>query len=267
VGRIAWDGLRAGLEAARVLKYGAPTTWGGGARRRASLGYFTPDEVYEALVGQFVRAGTAWVDVGGGRDVFPHNPRLARLLAGRCGRLVGVDPSDTIEENPFVHERVRCPVEEYRSSEPFDLATLRMVAEHIERPEPAVASLARLVRPGGLVVVYTINLWAPVPVLTALVPFRFHHRLKKLLWNTEEKDTFPVSYKMNTRRRLEALFRAGGFTERAFLYLDDCRTFHRFAPLHFLELSLWKVLNTLGVHYPETCLLGVYQRLPQPSAA
>src|SRR5260370_19235869 len=101
-----------------------------------------------------------------------------------------------------------------------------MGAQHFERPEAAVASLSRLVRPGGAVVVYTVNRWAPVPLATALVPFRLHHAFKRLLWSTEEKDTFPVAYIMNTRTHLLELFRAGGFRDRHFRYLDDCSQFH-----------------------------------------
>jgi SAM-dependent methyltransferase len=251
----------AAVELAFRMKHGDLRTMGPAPRRRAAFGYFTPDDIYEALVAYFVQEGTAWIDVGGGRDVFPSNPGLARVLAQRCRTLVGIDPSDTIDENPFVHERVKLPIEDYDSPRRFDLATLRMVAEHLDRPEAAVASLARLIRPRGAVVVYTVNRWAPVPFATALVPFRLHHAFKRFLWSTEEKDTFPVAYLMNTRARLAALFRASGFREKYFRYLDDCRTFHQFPILNCIELAFWRVLNALGVHYPETCLLGVYERL------
>jgi SAM-dependent methyltransferase len=257
----ALDGSRPSIQLAFRLKHGDPVNMGPAPRRRAALGYFTPDDVYEGLVAHLVREGSAWIDVGGGRDLFPGNPELARLLARRCRRLVGVDPSANIDENPFVHERARCAIEDYRDAEAFDLATLRMVAEHIDRPAAAVAALARLVRPGGTVVVYTINRWSPVPVLTALVPFRLHHAFKRVLWQTEEKDTFPVAYRLNTRSSLARYFRAGGFRERCFAYLDDCRTLHRFPAFNYLELLLWRVLNRVGTRYPETCLLGVYERL------
>ena len=90
------------------LKYGDPATgWGPQMRMRA--GYFNPDDHYEALVAGLVRPQTVWLDVGCGRDIFPSNRALARLLADRCRRLVGFDPDVTIEENPFIHERRGCP--------------------------------------------------------------------------------------------------------------------------------------------------------------
>jgi 2-polyprenyl-3-methyl-5-hydroxy-6-metoxy-1,4-benzoquinol methylase len=251
---------RAELETVFRQKHGDPTKTGWGPRTRFSFSYFTPDEYYEAVVSKLVASGCSWVDVGGGRDVFPDNPALATELAARYRRLAAVDPSDTVEENQFAHQRVRARIEDFTSSEPFDLATLRMVAEHIDVPEQSVASLARLVKPKGMVVVYTVNKWSLISLASWLTPFRLHHAVKHLLWKTEEKDTFPVVYKMNTRRRLQVLFHQAGFREQHFAYLDDCRTFHRFRVLNYLEMSLWRVLQTVGCHYPETCLLGVYQR-------
>jgi SAM-dependent methyltransferase len=244
------------------MKYGDPAAAGPSPRRRFRVGYFTPDDVYECLVAQLVTERTAWLDVGGGRDVFPSNPGLAQILADRCAVLVGVDPSENLNENPFVHERAVTAIEDFESERTYDLATLRMVAEHITAPEAAVASLARLVRPGGKVVVYTVNRWSPVSVLAWLIPFHLHHPLKRVFWNTEERDTFPVAYRMNTRKDLAQLFRRGGFRECHFAYLDDCRTFYRFPLLNGMELSVWRLLKGMGLNYPENCLLGVYERLP-----
>src|SRR5205823_1821215 len=100
---------------------------GWGVRRRQRFGFFTPDDHYEALVRRLVRPGTRWLDVGGGSSVFPHNPALARELAVTAGLLVGVDPSDNIHANPFVHERQQCLIEDYQTLHQFDLSTFRMV--------------------------------------------------------------------------------------------------------------------------------------------
>jgi hypothetical protein len=135
-----------------------------------------------------------------------------------------------------------------------------MVAEHIADPEAAVTALARLTKPGGRVVVYTINRWSPVPIITWLTPYRLHHLPKRLLWGADPKDTFPVAYRMNTRGELRRLFERHSFRESEFGYLDDCRTFAGIRALLNLELGLWRCFRALGVTYPENCLLGVYER-------
>jgi 2-polyprenyl-3-methyl-5-hydroxy-6-metoxy-1,4-benzoquinol methylase len=251
---------RADLERVFRAKHGNLAKTGWSPRTRFRYGYFTPDDHYEAVVANLVKDGCAWIDVGGGRTIFPDNQALAQVLTERSALVVGVDPSDTVNENQLVHRRTVSTIEDYVSEQRFDLATLRMVAEHIEKPDAAVASLARLVRPAGKVVVYTINQWSPVSIASWITPFSLHHPIKRLLWNTEEKDTFPVSYKMNSRKQLSALFQRHGFKECYFTYLDDCRTFHCFRVLSTFELCLWRLLAALGINYPENCLLAVYER-------
>lgn len=241
-------------------KYGTPPNCGPKPQRRLDFGYFSPDDYYEATVEKLVTSGCNWLDVGSGRDVFPMNPELARKLADRAGCLVGVDPSPNIHENPFVHERFQGMIEQYQADRSFDLITLRMVAEHISNPVVAVAKMAELLKPGGTLVVYTINLWTPIALAAWLIPFQLHHPIKKLFWFTQKQDTFPVSYRMNTRSSLSRIMTKEGLKEDAFLYLDDCRTLFRFEKLHYAELRLWKIFRALGVTYPENCLLGIYRK-------
>ena len=251
------------LHALFARKYGAGPALGRGPRMRLRFHYFTPDDMYEATVARLVTPGCAWLDVGCGRDLLPGNEPLARELAARCGRLTGVDPSDNIEENPLLHERAKVPFEDFQSSQRFDLVTFRMVVEHVERPAAVMEALVRLVKPGGRVVVYTVNKWSPVPVVARVVPFQAHHAFKAFLWRTEERDTFPVAYVMNTRGQLKRLFHGAGFEEMRFSYLDDCRTFARFPILNRAELTLRTLLRKCALPYPENCLLGVYERRGQ----
>ena len=143
---------------------------------------------------------------------------------------------------------------------PFDLATLRMVAEHVTDPGAVVGALARLVKPGGRVVVFTVDLWSPITLVSRAVPFGLHYPVKKLLWGGEERDTFPTAYRMNTRRDLKRLFARGGFGEEAFAWLDDCSAFARFPVLNTIEMTARNALRKVALRYPECNLLGVYRR-------
>ncbi len=242
------------------LRYGPAERLGWSPRLRRRFGYCNPDEWYEATLFDLVDARTDWLDVGCGRDLFPSNPRGAKVLAGRCRLLVGLDPSDNIDDNPLIHERAKCRLEEYQPDRWFDLITLRMVAEHIAEPAASVAALARLAKPGGLVVVYTVAKFSPVTLVSAMTPLRVHHLLKRLLWRTEERDTFPTVYRMNTRRALGRLFGAAGFREESFRLLDDCRTFGRWKALTILELVAWKGLRGVGLRYPDACILALFRK-------
>src|SRR6267154_2272028 len=96
------------LEQLVVQKYGIErgevTGWG--PRQRSRFGYYLPGDVYEALIRRLVFPGCSWIDVGGGHQVFPDNPRLATELVSRCSTVVAVDPSPNVHENVYVHHRV-----------------------------------------------------------------------------------------------------------------------------------------------------------------
>ena len=244
-----------------VLKHGALETTGWAPRRRLRFGYHPPADHYETLINKLVTEYTDWIDVGGGGALFPNNETLARVLSERARRLVGVDPSDNIDTNSFLHEHVKCRIQEYKTNEQFDLATLRMVAEHIMYPTSVIRALNRLLRHSGVVVVFTVNRWSPVTMVSRLLPFALHHPVKKIFWGSEEKDTFPTVYKMNTRKHLKKLFADNGFEEKLFAYLDDLSVFGRFKLLNYAELFMWQILKGLRLSYLENCLLGVYEKI------
>ncbi|MBN9122779.1 MAG: methyltransferase domain-containing protein [Planctomycetes bacterium] len=244
-----------------ALKYGDPAATGPNPRRRLAHNYFLPSDVYEAAVANAVFPGCDWLDVGGGSSPFPDNPKLAEQLAARAGRFVGVDPSPNVFDNPYTREKHQQLIEGYTAPAPFDLATLRMVAEHVTDPDAVVGALARLIRPGGRVIVLTVDLWSPITLASRAAPFDLHYPVKKFLWGGEEKDTFPTAYKMNTRRELKKLFGRGGFREAEFAWVDDCVALSRFPRLNALELAARNLLRAVSLRYPECNLLGIYVRL------
>ncbi|MBB1125370.1 class I SAM-dependent methyltransferase [Thiospirillum jenense] len=242
-------------------KFNEVANLGWGPKLRLRFNYFTPDEYYEAQVVKLISPQTKWLDVGCGRHIFPSNQALAQQLAARAKLLFGVDPDENIKDNPLIHQHFQGALEEFFTTKTFDLITLRMVAEHIANPEAALNKLAELTHVGAVVVIYTPNLHAPMSYFARLTPLKIHHFFKKILWRTEKRDTFPVQFKMNTRKNLFKLFQHHHFKEVHFTYLDDCRTFSRFFFLNYMELLLMKGLRQLGLRYPENCLLGVYQKI------
>ena len=243
-----------------LTKYGDPETTGWSPRRRLKFGYYQPSDIYEATIDKLIKNDTNWLDVGGGRAVFPSNPKLSRILSKRCKKLTAVDPSENVWENPFAHEKVQSMFEEYSTEDKFDLATFRMVAEHVVNPDSVLTKLSEVMSPSGIVVIYTINKFSPIPLITYFTPFSIHFKIKKFFWGGEEKDTFPVAYKMNTRKELKIQFLKHGFSEEYFQYLSDLSAFSRFSSLNYLELSVWKLLEYFNIRYPENNLLGIYRK-------
>lgn len=239
-------------------KYGDPESTGWSPGRRYRMGYTLAGDVYEATIDNLIDDNTKWMDVGGGRSIFPHNELLSKRLSEKCQSLVSVDPSTNVFDNPYCHKAVRCTIEDFETTEKFDLITLRMVAEHIASPEKVVYKLKKLLSKNGMVVIYTINKNSPIPVITRLTPFSWHFRLKKMFWGGEEKDTFPVQYKMNSKIELDEIFFENNFKSVDFRYLDDVSVTISMKYLNYFEMLIWKLFNSFGITYPENNIFAVY---------
>jgi 2-polyprenyl-6-hydroxyphenyl methylase/3-demethylubiquinone-9 3-methyltransferase len=106
-------------------------------------------------------AGAEVLDVGCGGGI------LAEALAREGARVLGVDLAPAALATARLHaleagvalEYREVPVETLAAERPasFDLVTCMEMLEHVPDPQAVVAALARLVRPGGDVVVSTIN--------------------------------------------------------------------------------------------------------------
>jgi 2-polyprenyl-3-methyl-5-hydroxy-6-metoxy-1,4-benzoquinol methylase len=231
---------------------------------RLNWNYFLPSDYYEAIVDQLVtESTTTWLDVGGGRDIFPENTPLAIQLSKRCKLLFGIDPCENILQNKYVHDRQMCLLEDSNLDAKFDLVTARMVAEHVENPEAFVDAIFRNLESFGIVVIFTVDYWSVAPLVARFTPMWFHHFVKKWLWGSAEEDTFPVVYKMNTRRQLSTLFSRRGFQELSYSSLDDLSGFSMSSSILRISLACRRILKLIGLPFlpfPDRCILAVYQK-------
>ncbi|MFN6137232.1 MAG: class I SAM-dependent methyltransferase [Planctomycetota bacterium] len=227
---------------------------------RRRFGFYTPNEKYEAIINRLLRPDDHWLDLGGGRSLFPQNPKLALSLSQRCSRVVGVDPSSNIHENPYAHERFEGYLEDYEGQRDFDLISLRMVAEHVEDPASLASQISKSLKVGGYVVILTVWSYAPITWISWMTPHYVHYPIKKFFWGGEEKDTFPVVYKMNTLSKLKRLFFTQGLRPEMLELVADCSATMRWPKVNSLELSTWRVLHSLSIPYPESCILAVFRK-------
>ncbi len=255
---IELEDLRKNLE----LRHGAGAPLSSPIQYRQSRNYFTPDEWYEVLVEKLVTSEARWLDVGCGRNLMPGNTALSEILAKRCSHLVGIDPDSNVLENEYVHERVQGMIDDYKPStnQGFDLITFRMVVEHIEDPGACSSSIQNLIKPGGKVVIYTVDKWSTTALCARFSPLWFHHLAKDGLWGTDEKDTFPVQYRMNTRNTLNRLFEKSGFTPVFMKSLPDVFLW-KFPKLHWGEIQLIKMLEAVRLPQIDPCMLAVYEKV------
>ena len=179
-------------------------------------GNFAPDShfvIFFNRVNALINGDSVVLDYGAGRGKFLDTESGWKLnlcsIKNRGAKVIGVDIDPAVLSNPLNDENylidgARIPLEDNS----VDLIMSWAVWEHVENPEECAKELCRVLRPGGWICSWTPNKWGYVGIGARVIPNRFHAKLLRYLGvdRRQDKDVFPVAYRMNTRRRIKGLF-------------------------------------------------------------
>ena len=116
--------------------------------------------------------------------------------------IVGADIDPAVHKNPFCNETVVCDLSKDLpfKNETFDLIHCRWVIEHLKDPLKTFCEFARILKPGGWMLVLTPNVFHYAMIVAKFTPHWFHR-----WWRQEEYDPFPTYYRANSPWRLRQL--------------------------------------------------------------
>jgi SAM-dependent methyltransferase len=156
--------------------------------------------------------------------------------------LAGCDISPSIARNTNLSAAARGDLRALPfTAESFDVIFCRYVLEHLETPQTVFDEFARLLKPGGSLIVLTPSKYHYVAAVGRWTPHWFHESVGRVRGNTHE-DTFPTRYLANSRGELERLGQNAGFKLRNYLAREVCPNY-----------LLWSLPSFLaGVAYERT---------------
>jgi SAM-dependent methyltransferase len=154
------------------------------------------------LVEEYTQPGARVLEIGGG----PVNWTTS-MMRPRAREIVGLDIDPAVKNNEFLDDAVvydghRFPLPDAR----FDLAISRWVNEHLLDPFVHFAEIERVLRPGGLYVFRTVNLYHYAALGAKITPHRIQVPLARWLphMSPDTHDPYPVYYRINTRSKILA---------------------------------------------------------------
>lgn len=191
-----------------------------------------------------------WLDAGcGWRLLGKDLEALEDRLVNRARMVVGVDLDFAhLKKHLNVLQRTCAPLHAlpFRDSS-FDLITCNMVVEHLADPAPVFRELARVLAPGGRMMVHTpnthnylvfANLIAKKALPRALI-------LKLIKDGRALDDIYPTFYRANSRKTLRKLGELAEIKPEFILGLSQPQPYMRFfAPLALFELLLMRATLT-----------------------
>jgi SAM-dependent methyltransferase len=210
------------------------------------------------VVERYVAPEARILDIGAGAgEINPHD------LKGRCREIVGVDLDPRVVDNPLLDRGV---IGDGRSL-PFDDASFDVVfsiyvLEHVADPASFAAEIARVLRPGGVVIGLTPNRWHYVATAAALTPYGFH-RWYNARRGRPSEDTFPTTYLLNTRHDQERWFGPPNFRTAHFERLEVSPNYLTFSVPSFLVGAAYeRMVNRFAfLERFRVCIVSAFKRL------
>ncbi len=216
-----------------------------------------PSEAYAKLIAEHLTPQTRWLDAGTGYRLLEDDmDNLENWLVQQSAMTVGMDLH--ISQHLNIRTLVAGSIFDLPfANGSFDLVTCNVVMEHLGEPQSALAEVARVLVPGGALVMNTPNLWnygvLANALLSKVLPEEFRLRLVRASDTREPEDIFPVRYRANTLRRLKSLFAATGFKVHRATVLPQQRTyFRKTAALEKLLMSLTPGVRLLVCAHKES---------------
>lgn len=240
-------------------------------------------ETYGRVVTGVVTSETRWLDAGCGHQILPDGLGYVEgPLTAKARLIVGVDlEPGALRGHGTLRFAICSRLESLPlSPESFDLVSSNMVVEHLPDPSVTFRELALVLRPGGILVIHTPNLFnyavAASRLARYLLPRRAIVALARCSDSRGEQDVFPTFYRANTRERLRRLLSGEGlFEEACWMLVGPQPIFNFFAPIAFLELLMQRATMSSVLSRFRTSILGVYRKsaagrsdgLPAPTDA
>jgi SAM-dependent methyltransferase len=144
-----------------------------------------PYRLYEEHVDvNLLTPDSVLLDAGCGRTV----PVLRKYL-GRARRLIGIELVSFSDVPPGIETYNADLSDMPLPDASVDLIMSRSVFEHLTDPAAVYKEFARVLRPGGVLVFLTANMWDYGTLVARLVPNRFHSQDRQARWKEGRKRT------------------------------------------------------------------------------
>lgn len=190
---------------------------------------------YYDLVAAAVTSETTLLDLGCGRA------SLAGAAFRDVHQSVGIDLDlDDLRHNTTVAHALLADGETLPfASASFDLLISQWVVEHLARPEYVFREVARVLRPGGQIILFTTNALNYIPLVSRLTPAAWQSGALRRWLKRPEHESHPTCFGANTRRRLTHLAQVAGLEMTSCEYVGN-PFYLAFSPLLFWVALLFE---------------------------
>jgi SAM-dependent methyltransferase len=167
------------------------------------------------------------VDLGAGRGAISESgAKVHRALCdlrGKAKNVIGVDVDRAVLDNPIVNEaRVYDGRVMPLNDQSVDLIVADNTFEHIQDPTLFASEIYRVLKPDGWLCARTPHLYSALVLAASVIPNRQHaSALRHIQPTRQAQDTFPTTYKLNSRRALNQHFPSRTWDKHSFTWSPE----------------------------------------------
>jgi ubiquinone/menaquinone biosynthesis C-methylase UbiE len=122
----------------------------------------------------------------------------------------------------------------------FDLVVSEYVLEHLTEPAACLGEIARVLRPGGMFLALTPNLYSYKAIAAMATPYAFHQHMGRLRFGAgHEEDMYPTVYRCNTAHTIKKAAARSGFQDVSISYITNGPTWFERMPCLFVAFDLY----------------------------
>jgi len=206
----------------------------------------------------YIKPGMVILDGGCGAG----NAIITECLKQADFKVVGVDcNAAALKKNSTYHELHVCDLKKISfKTDAFDIITSFFVMEHLQNPRKVLAEFARLLKPGGILIVSMPNLYNPVMMGARFTPHFLHVLFHKMFSGINRP--YRTYFRCNTLTSLDRELKRLGFSKKHSMRRGNWIMYKRWVPLLRLWIALDKLTNMPLLRFTKTNLCVTYTKLP-----
>lgn len=137
--------------------------------------------------------------------------------------IIGIDlDKKALEKNVFIDQKIVGNLDKIPlKNNSVDVVVSTFVLEHIENSQIVFNQIYRVLKPGGVFIFITPNLFNPVIFFSKLCPFWLHRFLRRKLLHKIEEGTHKTYYRANTNFKLTNLAKVSKFSSMEILTVGN----------------------------------------------
>jgi ubiquinone/menaquinone biosynthesis C-methylase UbiE len=201
--------------------------------------------IYEGVLNEVLSNNCSWLELGCGHQILPPwRYEQEQKLTKRTIHIVGLDYDfNSLQKHKTIDKRVRGDIGQLPfGNAHFDIVTSNMVFEHLKNPAIQLEEIFRVLKPGGILVFHTPNVFSYDTIAAMVIPEIIKAKLVWFFQGRAEEDVFPAYYKINTTGSIQQYAKSAGFEIIQIKMITSSAQFVMIPPLVVLELILIRIL-------------------------